>query len=277
MTALPDLSTLDRVASAIERWLAGAGATPLVVGLCGSQGSGKSTLAERLVDRLAVTGRRTAILSLDDLYLSGEARAALARDVHPLLRTRGVPLTHDVTLGLQLIADMRAGRAIRMPRFDKASDEPAPQDQWTIMAPPVDVILFEGWCVGARPQSDAALIHPVNALEVTQDQDGRWRRAVNSALGERYAALFATLDRLVLLAAPDFAVVQRWRLEQEDALRQRIVQDGGSMSGLMDGPAITHFIQHYERLTRSILSEMPARADLVVQLDANRQPITPSQ
>ena len=35
---------------------------------------------------------------------------------------------------------------------------------------------------------------------------------------------------------------------------------------------IARFIQHYERLTRRILLEMPAYADLVVRLDRKRRP-----
>ena len=35
---------------------------------------------------------------------------------------------------------------------------------------------------------------------------------------------------------------------------------------------IPRFVAHYERLTRWILAEMPARADWVVTLDADRTP-----
>jgi D-glycerate 3-kinase len=40
----------------------------------------------------------------------------------------------------------------------------------------------------------------------------------------------------------------------------------------MSEAEIAHFVAHYERLTRWILAEMPARADWVVTLDADRQP-----
>lgn len=265
-------ASLDRVATATLRWLDAANGVPLVLGLCGSQGSGKSTLAEGLAERLATTARRTAILSLDDLYLPGSKRAALARDIHPLLRTRGVPLTHDVALGIRLIDDLRAGRPVRMPRFDKAADEPLPEAQWEAVTPPVDLILFEGWCVGARPEAEAALAAPVNALERDEDSDCRWRRAVNDALAGPYAGLFGRIDRLVLLAAPGFEVVHDWRLEQEEALRRRRVTEGADTSGLMNAGGIDRFIHHYERLTRAILAEMPARADLTIRLDADRRP-----
>lgn len=272
MVSRPLTASLDRVTTATLRWLDEAGGVPLVLGLCGSQGSGKSTLAAGLAERLATTGRRTAILSLDDLYLPGSARAALARDIHPLLRTRGVPLTHDVALGIRLIDDLRAGHPVRMPRFDKAADEPLPEAQWESVSPPVDLILFEGWCVGALPEDAAALATPVNALERDEDGDAIWRRAVNAALAGPYADLFGRIDRLVLLAAPGFEVVHGWRLEQEEALRQRRATEGGDTAGLMDAAGIDRFIQHYERLTRAILAEMPARADLTIRLDADRRP-----
>ncbi|MDX8392836.1 MAG: hypothetical protein R8K53_09795, partial [Mariprofundaceae bacterium] len=64
----------------------------LVLGVNGAQGSGKSTLAT-IVKRLCEDrhGWSVAVLSLDDLYLRRDARQKLAADVHPLLKTRGVP------------------------------------------------------------------------------------------------------------------------------------------------------------------------------------------
>jgi D-glycerate 3-kinase len=62
-----------------------------VLGLSGAQGSGKSTLAARLAAALEAEGRSCAILSLDDVYLGPEARADLARRVHPLFAVRGPP------------------------------------------------------------------------------------------------------------------------------------------------------------------------------------------
>lgn len=259
----------ELVSAAICRWLDATG-TPLVIGICGSQGSGKSTLAIELVDQLGAAGKRAAILSLDDLYLPGSARSKLARDIHPLLQTRGVPLTHDVELGLKLIEGLLAGHTVSMPHFDKATDEPLPRTLWTSVEPRIDVVLFEGWCVGARPEKKSALDRPVNALERTEDKSGRWRQAVNNALSGSYARIFRKIDRLILLAAPDFDVVHGWRLQQEQALRERLAEAGSDESGLMDAAAIEHFIQHYERLTKAILAEMPSRADLVIRLDADR-------
>jgi D-glycerate 3-kinase len=128
------------------------------------------------------------------------------------------------------------------------------------------VEIFEGWCVGARAQGQAALATPVNDLERLEDPDARWRTYVNDQLDGPYQELFAKLHSLTLLAAPGFEVVAGWRLEQEDRLRART---GHGMSY----DEVVRFVAHYERLTRCILSEMPERADWTVQLDADRQPV----
>lgn len=156
-----------------------------------------------------------------------------------------------------------------LPRFDKASDDRLAERDWPIVQPGCQVLVFEGWCVGAFPQASSALVDPVNALEAKEDGDGRWRRYVNDALGDVYQRLFARIDRLVLLASPGFEVVHDWRLEQERDLA------GEEHKGVhvMDEDRIARFIAHYERLTRWILSEMPARANLVIQLDARRRPL----
>lgn len=247
---------------------------PVLIGLCGSQGSGKSTLARTLkglwTDHHAL---RVAEISLDDLYHTATTRRQLAREVHPLLATRGVPGTHDVELGLDVIAKLMTASddsVTPIPRFDKAADDRASPDGWTRFAGRPDIILLEGWCVGARAQDEAALDPPINALEREQDPDGRWRRHVNAQLAGAYRALFDPIDRLILLRAPDFDIVYQWRREQEATLR-RTSPDGGQ--GIMDDDALRHFIMHYERLTRHILDDMPGSADLVIDLDAARTPI----
>src|SRR5262249_5714174 len=149
-------------------------------------------------------GLTAAILSLDDLYLSRTDRAALASKVHPLLATRGVPGTHDVALGLTTIRALHQGEAVPLPRFDKATDDRSAPASWPIAPAGVDIVLFEGWCVGARPQSTDSLISPVNPLEAAEDGAGAWRRYVNDALAGPYQELFSTLDMLILLAAPSF-------------------------------------------------------------------------
>jgi D-glycerate 3-kinase len=233
----------------------------LRVGICGPQGSGKTTSARVIERLLAAEGLRAVILSLDDLYLPLEARRKLAAEVHPLLLTRGVPGTHEIPLGLDVLVGLGHPRRVLMPRFDKASDDRLPEDTWTPLKGPFDVILFEGWCVGAVPQNEAALSRPVNALERDRDPDGVWRAYANTQLAGPYQDLFGDLGLLVLFKVPSFAVVLGWRQEQEHKL---------ATPGMSDAE-IAVFIQHYERLTRHTQAEMPGRADVVVRLGRDRR------
>jgi D-glycerate 3-kinase len=239
----------------------------LVVGLCGTQASGKSTLVASVATLLRAAGLAVAQLSLDDLYLGHAERQGLARSVHPLLATRGVPGTHDIAVGMRLFEALAAGREVELPSFDKAQDDRKPKGSGPLVPPGAQVLLFEGWCVGARPEDAAALVAPVNALERDEDPDGRWRRFANAHLAGEYQQLFARLDELILLKAPSFEAVLAWRTLQEHKLRDRLAAAGQPLARVMSDAQLVRFIAHYERLTRHILAEMPARADVVIPVE----------
>jgi D-glycerate 3-kinase len=261
------LSVFIPLADFIAQRRRSGGGEPLLVGIAGAQGTGKSTatallaiLLERGLDLRAVQ------LSLDDVYLPRAARAALARDVHPLLATRGVPGTHDLALGIRVLEALRAageGDRVHMPRFDKAHDDRMPEATWPELTGPFDVVLFEGWCIGARAEPAAALADPLNALEREQDPDGAWRRYVNAQLAGPYRMLFDPIDLLIFLAAPDLASSLAWRTRQEHELAARSPKG----AAVMTDAQVAQFVQYYERISRHMLSEVPARADVVMRLD----------
>jgi D-glycerate 3-kinase len=232
--------------------------TGTVLGISGGQGAGKTTLSRLLVDALAAVGLQAVALSLDDFYLTRAERMRLAQDVHPLLATRGVPGTHDAALAAAVIGTLKSGGKSRCPRFDKAADDRAPDGP--TVGPGVDVVLFEGWCVGVPPQSLDALAKPLNELERVDDPDGRWRRYVNDRLTRDYPALWGLVDELVYLDVPDMQAVIRWRTEQE----------GQHAPGRrMDAAQLNRFVAHYERLTLWMAQVLPEIAQLVVFLDKN--------
>lgn len=253
--------------------LAAARALPLptpVFAIAGLQGSGKSTLAAQVAARARSEGLRVAVLSLDDLYLTRAQRQRLALDVHPLLVTRGPPGTHDVALGCQVLDALREGEDVVLPRFDKLADDRTHQDAWTHVVGRVDLVLFEGWCLKAAPEDEKALAIPLNALERDEDADGRWRRYCNDALRRDYPALWSRIDALWFLQPPGFDIVRTWRWQQEQTLLARDPQRTG-----MDRAQLDRFIQHYERTSRRLLATLPAMAERVVALDAQRRPRLP--
>lgn len=244
-----------------------ASRAPLVVGINGAQGSGKSTVCKFLEALLAGRQIRAVTLSLDDLYLTKAERQTLAREVHPLFATRGVPGTHAIAMGLGIVEEMLAGRSLELPRFDKAVDDRA--DEGERINGPVDVLLLEGWCVGARPQAAAALADPVNQLEREEDPDGIWRSLVNHWLSEDYARLLDQIDLLVMLKVESFDAVRLNRALQESKLRAA----NPDAAEVMDDAALERFCAHYERLTRHMLAEMPDRADLVIEIGPEQNPV----
>ncbi len=240
---------------------------PLLVGLSALQGSGKSTLAAQLVAAARRCGISALALSIDDFYYGRRQRNTLAREVHPLLAVRGVPGTHDIALlESTLAALLRADPATpaRLPRFDKGRDTRLPPSRWRRVTRPPQWIVLEGWCVALKAEQAAALPEPVNRLERDEDADGRWRTFVNAQLAGAYARLWRRIDRLLVLQAPCFEVVERWRDQQERALRRRGAARAMSRQG------IRRFIQFSERLSRHALATLPGQADLVLELDAAR-------
>lgn len=252
----------------------------VLIGIHGAQGTGKSTLTlflkHLLTDHFNLA---TASFSLDDIYLTHEERERLAAAVHPLLVTRGVPGTHDIVLGQQTIDRLRdagPGDLTLIPAFDKACDDRAPRERWPVFQGRAEVILVEGWCLGAAPEiPDEELAAPVNELERCEDPDGHWRGYVNRQLEGDYQLFFGQLDWLIMLKAPSMECVLEWRTLQEHKLAERLSAAPKESEGsvvpaqnlrIMTDAQIVRFIMHYERITRNCLSEMPGRADVVINV-----------
>lgn len=264
------------VAAAIARH-ARASERPVLVGLNGCQGSGKSTLARFLRTMLQIGASvNCAVVSIDDFYLTRSARQQLGEDIHPLLATRGVPGTHDLTLAnstLDALLDPTRSVPVSVPTFDKAVDNRRPADKWTSVAPDTAVIILEGWCVGCPPQTQQALAEPANTLELEEDPIGTWRQFVNDQLVTSYARLFERMDRLVMLKAPSFDCVYHWRAKQEQQLAHTRAAAEAAATRLMSGAALRRFIHHYERLTRHQLKALPTIADATITLSAEHRMI----
>ena len=209
---------LDQYAGRIAR-----SRRPYILGLSGLQGSGKSTLARVMKAQAEARGWATEVLSLDDFYYARSDREALARDVHPLLRTRGVPGTHEIELLMSVLAALPNASdklPVTHPRFNKGRDTRFSPSRWPRVTRPPKLVIVEGWALGVRPQLQAALATPINELEAREDPDGSWRHWVNKQL-RGYQPLWRKFDALIVLQAPSWAIVRRWRGEQEQELLAR--------------------------------------------------------
>jgi len=260
----------DPVANRLAE-LANRKGPPVMVGLNGAQGSGKTTLSRYLEFRLRAAGFSVLGLSLDDFYYGRAKRLDLGSQIHPLLSTRGVPGTHDLDLMTDTLGALLRGKAdVPIPRFDKGVDNQVPPETWNTTEGPVDLVIVEGWCWGARPVNESALEPPVNGLEREKDPDGIWRCYVNTRLSA-YQDLYELMDVWLMLKAPSFACVSTWRKEQEEKLRIKLTDaDPSARSGLMTDSEVDQFIQFYQRITEQVLITLPQEADLVWVLDSDR-------
>jgi D-glycerate 3-kinase len=211
------------------------------------------------------------ILSLDDLYLTRAERIELAKEVHPLLETRGVPGTHEVGLGVDFMERCLEGdwKQAVCPRFNKAMDDREPISHWQRLEEAPDIIVLEGWCVGALPEPEEALLKPVNRLEKKEDAVGTWRRFVNARLGAEYQSFFDLFSYWVVLQPPSFEAVVKNRMKQEDRLRARVQASGSGGEMVMSESDVIRFVSHYERLTRWMWTLFPERADVLIRLKEN--------
>ncbi len=225
------------------------------VGIGGGQGAGKSTLGRLITAAGDCLGVRIQVLSLDDFYLTKAQRRHLAAQVHPLLATRGPPGTHAIGLLRDAMAALLRPGRVEVPRFDKGVDDRLGQ---ATLHGPMDLVVLEGWCVGALAAPRWESTAPINALEREHDADGRWRRYIDAALGGEYAALNGDFESTVFLQVPGMRAVRRWRLRQEAERPpgQRLT-----------AARISRFVDYYERVTRRMLALSPESANAVVELD----------
>ncbi len=247
------------------------------LGITGGQGSGKTTIRRLLEYELQQAGLRTAGFSLDDIYKTLAEREKLQQTC-PHYRFRGLFGTHDVGLGMSTLHSLKHGSSgtAQIPVFEKSiaqgKGDRLPLDVWHTAELPVDVVIFEGWCIGAQPVSDAELGSPCCPVESNpkyDDADGTFRQRINTELRE-YQALFGELSDLLVLHVPQIEAIHNWRLKQEALLR---AQTGSGM----DGELVARFVEYYIPSTiRYVLplGENPVgRADLVLALD-NKHRIT---
>ena len=244
--------------------------TPFILGINGAQGSGKSTFCALLKHLLDAQELKTVVLSIDDLYHLRKTRLEMARRIHPLCAIRGVPGTHDVELGIDILTALKTTSRlddVLLPRFDKARDDRCPTSEFEMVKQPIDVVLFEGWCVGEPPLK--AYEGPYNSRERRDDPDGIWARWSENALKTVYQDLNAMLDAILMIKVPSMEVVRQSRWLQEQKLHQR---HSGSASnaplpGLMSKTEVFEYVALFERHTEHMFTKLVENCDVLIERD----------
>ena len=246
--------------------------TPLMIGLAGGQGSGKTTISSILTLILKKYFKLNVFkISIDDFYKTRKDRKVLSTTKHPLLMTRGVPGTHDINLMLKFFkkVKLKKFKSLEVPKFNKAIDERYKKSLWYKVKSKPDVVIFEGWCVGAKAQTTKKLKKPINSLEKIYDQDIKWRSYVNSQLKTKYKTLFKQLDGLLYLKAKNFSLLRNWRLKQE---RKLGVQTKNKKNlKIMSSDDVINFMQTYQRITQQMFKDAVKSSSIIMNLNSNHQ------
>ena len=241
----------------------------LIIGLSGGQGSGKSTISQILKIILKEGfNLNTVVFSIDDFYKTLNERKIMSKKVNHLFLTRGVPGTHSTILISKCINKLKNKnfKKFSIPKFDKSIDDRLSKKYWQKVEKKPDIVIFEGWCVGASPQKNKDLIAPINVLEKVKDKKRTWRNYVNKELKTSYKKIFKSIDFMIFLKLPSFRYVYKWRLLQERKLR---VTSKGKKT--MSNQQVKNFIMFYERITKSMLKNFSKKAKFIISIDSNHR------
>ena len=88
-----------------------------------------------------------------------------------------------------------------IPKFDKSIDDRCNKKFWYKIRKKPDVLILEGWCVGAKPEKGNTLNRPINKLEKNLDSKKKWRLHVNNQMKNKYSKLFNQIHDLLYLKA----------------------------------------------------------------------------
>ena len=245
---------------------------PYFVGLAGGQGTGKTTTSS-LIKIILIKYFKLKVfkISIDDFYKTRKERIKLSKKVHPMLLTRGVPGTHDINMMLDFFRKVKSKKfkRFKLPTFNKAIDDRSNKKKWYDLKEKPDVIIFEGWCVGAKSEKPNTIKKTINSMERVKDQKQIWRKYVNQQLKSNYKNLYSQLNCLIYLKAKNFSLLQKWRLKQERKLW--LNSKKRSNLKIMSKDDVISFMQTYQRITQNMFKYMPKYASIIINLNSNHQ------
>jgi len=245
---------------------------PYIVGLSGGQGSGKTTISSIISIILRKYFELNVfVISIDDFYKTRKERYLLSKKVHPLLITRGVPGTHDANIMLDFFkrTKRKKFKSLKLPKFNKAIDDRYNKNLWYSIKKRPDIIIFEGWCVGAKAEKTNTLKKSINSIEKFKDKELTWRRYVNRQLQSKYKKLYDQLNCLLYINSNNFGLLTKWRIKQEEKLRLKNKRSNSHK--IMSNKEVISFMQTYQRVTKNMLKTLPKYASIILNLNTNHQ------
>ena len=149
------------------------------------------------------------------------------------------------------------------PTFNKLKDDISKKTNAFSKA---DILILEGWCCGAKPIAKNYLHKNLNKIEKIFDKNFKWRNFYNLKLKMEYQKIFNSFDKTIYLQPPSFESVLKWRYAQEKNNAKKT-----KAKNFMSKNATKTFISYYEKLTKWMIQNMPANADMLIKVDKNQK------
>ena len=127
------------------------------------------------------------------------------------------------------------------------------------------IVILEGWCIGAQPQPNKLIKKSINILEKNEDKKLIWRKHVNNMLKNEYKKIFSIIDHYIFMKIPNFNMVFKWRLLQESKLKKK----SHFKKKIMSYNEIKRFIMFYERITLQMIKDLSKSASVIMLLNKN--------
>lgn len=148
-------------------------------------------------------------------------------------------------LATSFFNNLLAGKLSPVPQYDKSAfggqGDRAPASTWRPVAAPPRAVILEGWSVGFRPLSPAAVEDKWNSPSRTlRKHQLEHLLFVNDRLAD-YDALTELFDAFIHIDAEDLTYVYEWRQQQEEHLRR----DKGDASAGMTPEQVARFVDGY--------------------------------
>jgi D-glycerate 3-kinase len=140
-----------------------------------------------------------------------------------------------MTLARSLFSALKARHETKIPEYDKSAyngqGDRVPSSQWkTVNAPgqaKIQVVIFEGWCVGFRALAEAEVKEKREGESVTLKRHKLEDLLFVNGKLEEYEVLNEAFDAFIHVDAEETGFVYAWRQEQEEVLRR---EKGAGMS-----------------------------------------------
>ena len=234
--------------------------------IAGSQGIGKTTFLKIIKDVFENELEKNVFsINLDNYYYDKQFRKKIAKKIHPLFNTRGVPGTHNIKqLNKDVDSFMNSKYPINIPIYDKLNDKKLKKNN--IIKKDCSILILEGWCVGCPPLNAKYLNKDINFLEKKFDKKKKWRNYYNIQLQSDYKKLFKKFNSTIYLRNKSFLQILNWRNNQEINLQKnKNLKNNLGMSK----NEIERFIQYYEKITKWMMKEMPKKSNLIIDINEN--------